>query len=178
MDAICHECLVEHGVNPIAFILATQTADFTAVKLKDGFQRIETASYSIEIPQGWEVEKEMPWGAREISGPTGGFSAMTGKGAAKRGWEQLYQTSLYFIMRNPGESGSKATPYKIVKTKQGYEAMSFSVLSKEGFAKSRYMILRAKNDDILALSVKVPSQQNEKDLVKAFDRLVVTAKLK
>jgi hypothetical protein len=40
------------------------------------------------------------------------------------------------------------------------------------------MILRAKNDDILALSVKVPSQQDEKDLVKAFDRLVVTAKLK
>ncbi|NDG88680.1 MAG: hypothetical protein EBY15_12140, partial [Gammaproteobacteria bacterium] len=75
-------------------------------------------------------------------------------------------------------TGSKATPYKIVKTKQGYEAMSFSVLSKEGFAKSRYMILRAKNDDILALSVKVPSQQDEKDLVKAFDRLVVTAKLK
>jgi len=159
-------------------LLAFQGRDFTVTDLKDGFQRIETAAYVIEIPKGWEVQRETPWGSREIKGEPGAFSAMTGKGAGKQGWDQLYRTSLYFVMRSRENAGNTATPYKIVKTKQGYDAMSFSVVDKAGFAQSRYMILKAADDDILALSVKVPNQKAEKDLVKSFDRMVVTAKLK
>jgi hypothetical protein len=155
-----------------------QTPDFTSTDLKDGFLRIETNAYVIEVPKGWSVQRETPWGAREITGGPGEFSAMTGRGAGKQGWDQLYRTSLFFVMRAEGNSGAKATPYKIVKTKQGYDAMSFSVVDKDGFAKSRYMILKAADDDILALSVKVPNAKAEKDLVKTFDRMVVTAKLK
>ena len=155
-----------------------QTPDYTSTDLKDGFQRIETDAYVIEIPNGWAVKRQTPWGAREITGGPGEFSAMTGRGAGKQGWEQLYRTSLFFVMRAEGYSGAKATPYKIVKTKQGYDAMSFSVVDKDGFAKSRYMILKAADDDILALSVKIPNAKAEKDLVKTFDRMVVTAKLK
>jgi len=145
------------------------------VDLKDGFVRVDTPSYTVEVPKGWEVTPETRFGQREFNGKTGNMSAMTAPGGGRQGWDRLYNTSLYFIGR---EMDAKPTPYKLGKTKQGYETASWSMLDKDGFAKARYVILKASNDNILALSVKIPDRKQERDLQSAFTRLVETAKLK
>ena len=159
----------------LAAFLLSSFSDHSVTDLKDGFVRVKTPSYSVEIPKGWEVGQETSFGQREFMTRDGKFTAMTAPGGGKQGWERLYRTSLYFIKR--GNPDLKETPYKISKTKQGYEAASFSMVDKKGFATERFVILKAANDNILALSVKIPSQAQEKDLAKAFDRLVKSATL-
>lgn len=158
-----------------AFALLLTASDAKIVDLKDGFVRVDTASYSLEVPKGWEVSPETSFGQREMTSSEGKMTAMTAAGGGRQGWEQLYRTSLFFIMR---EKKGQATPYKISKSSQGYEACTFSILDEKGFADRRYVILKnPKTENILALSVKIPNQKKEKDLQAAFDRMVRTAKL-
>lgn len=158
-----------------ALLALVLSVDAKITDLKDGFVRVETASYRIEVPKGWEVSRETSFGQREMTSPEGKMTAMTAPGGGRQGWERLYRTSLFFIMR---EKEGKATPYSISKTAQGYEACTFSILDKEGFAERRYVILKnPKSENILALSVKIPERKRERELVAAFDRLVKTAVL-
>ena len=53
------------------------------VKMSDdhkGITTVETQKYIIEIPTGWTVGKETPWGARDITPKTGAgqFGALWG----------------------------------------------------------------------------------------------------
>jgi len=156
------------------FALAqTSTKDVEMETLKDGFVRVKTSAYSIEIPKGWEVTPQTSFGQREMMKGDAKMSAMTAGGKpGPTNWNRLYQTAVYFSTRE----GGKATPYVLSKSTQGYEAMSYTVV-KEGFAFSRYVILRAPSGSILALSVKIPTEKRESELVKIFDRLVKTAKI-
>ncbi len=158
----------------LAIALVLGPGDAKIVDLKDGFVRVETPSYSLEVPKGWEVSRETSFGQREMTSNAGKMTAMTAAGGGKQGWEQLYRTSLFFIMR---EKKGNATPYQISKTKQGYEACSFSILDADGFADRRYVILKNEVQNILALSVKIPERKLEKGLLAQFDRMVRTAKL-
>lgn len=158
----------------LAALLLAQVADATIVDLRDGFVRVKTSSYEVEVPKGWNVTRETSFGERTFRAEKGEMTAMTARGAGAQGWDRLYRTSLFFIQRsNPG----KATPYELSKTAQGYEAASFSILNEDGFAKARYVILKHPNDNILALSVKIPDRRDERSLRAAFDRMVRTAKL-
>jgi hypothetical protein len=148
-------------------------ADAKIVDLRDGFVRVETAAYSIEVPKEWKVSEETRWGQRKAKGKHGELGMMTG-GRTRATWEQLYDTSLYFIMR---EESGKPTPFKVSKTKQGYEAATFSVLDDKGFATRRYVLLRDKAGSLLALSVRIGEKQREKELAAAFDRMVKSAKI-
>jgi hypothetical protein len=149
--------------------------DYKAVPLSGGFVRIETSEYTIEVPKSWQVTNSTRFGQREVIGSEGRMTAMTAPGAGRQGWDRLYRTSLYFIQRDtPG----RPTPYKLTKTKQGYEAATFSLLDDDGFARERYVILRAADDDILALSIKIPGKKKESELLPVFDRLVSTATLR
>ena len=64
------------------------------------FVLFESDKYSFEVPRGWSVGKETPWGARDITtkSDSGKFGAMTA-GPTQASWDELYQTSLYFIKR-------------------------------------------------------------------------------
>jgi hypothetical protein len=162
------------ALTPLLLLMA-QASDAKIVNLADGFVRVETAAYSFEVPKGWAVGRETPWGARDLkpaSGP-GALSAMTA-GPSDAGWDQLYQTSLFFIRR---EAAGKPTPYKVEKTKQGYEACTFSMMDDEGFANRRYVLLKTPSGKVLALSVKIPSRENEKTLQPIFSRFVTSAKI-
>jgi hypothetical protein len=145
------------------------------VKLGDGFVRVEAAAYSIEIPEGWEVGQESGFGQRKMTHEKGEMTAMTAAGGGKQSWDQLYQTSLYFIKWN---NKGTPTPYKVSKTKSGYEAASFSMIDKDGFADERFVLLKGPTGNLLALSIKIPTQQDAKTLEPIFDRLVKTANLK
>jgi len=143
------------------------------VDLKDGFVRVLTTKYEVELPIGWQVGTETTFGQREFgSKKDGQMTAMTGS-ARESSWDQLYQTSLYFIKRSMKGS---PTPFKISKSKQGYDAMSFSMMLDE-VPVARYVILKNDKKDILALSVKIPSKSAKENLEGIFDRLVKTAKL-
>ncbi|MEI8282807.1 MAG: hypothetical protein WCG75_10415 [Armatimonadota bacterium] len=137
---------------------------------------VQSDKYSFEIPRGWIVGKETPWGARDItpSGGTGKLGAMTA-GPTKASWEELYRTSLYFIQR---EEKGKETPFRVGKTKQGYECMSFEVAQSSGFVDRRYTLLKNSAGNALALSVKIPSIDKEKQYLADFKRMVDSAKLK
>jgi hypothetical protein len=148
-------------------------SDTKQTNLPDGFVRVETAAYTIELPPGWSVSRETSFGQREMSKGEAQMTAMTAPGGGRQSWDRLYQTAVYFSTRG----GGKATPYKLTKTKQGYEAMSYSVLDGSGWARTRYMILKSKNGNALALSVKIPGKQREGELTAIFDRLVHTAKI-
>jgi hypothetical protein len=156
-------------------LLSPQASDAKLVTLTDGFVRVETSAYSFEIPKGWAVGRETPWGARDLKpeSGTGALSAMTA-GPSNAGWDQLYQTSLFFIRR---EGPGRPTPYKIEQTKQGYEACTFSMVDDQGFANRRYVLLKATSGKVLALSVKIPSKENEKTLQPIFDRFVTSARI-
>ena len=43
-------------------------ADAKIVDLRDGFVRVETAAYSIEVPKEWKVSEETRWGQRKAKG--------------------------------------------------------------------------------------------------------------
>ncbi|MBX7131926.1 MAG: hypothetical protein K1X67_04520 [Fimbriimonadaceae bacterium] len=140
------------------------------------FVLFESDKYSFEVPRGWSVGKETPWGARDITtkSDSGKFGAMTA-GPTQASWDELYQTSLYFIKR---EGKGKETPYRLGKSKQGYATMSFEVVNPEGFADRRYVLLKAESGLALALSVKIPGKSQEKEYAQMFRHMVDTAKFK
>ena len=141
-----------------------------------GITTVETQKYIIEIPTGWTVGKETPWGARDITPKTGAgqFGAMTA-GPTKAGWDQLYKTSLFFVKQE--EAGTE-TAYRTGKTKQGYASMSFEVKNTEGFTNRRYTLIRSAGGNVLALSIRSPSPDQEKKFIQMFQNMIDTAKLK
>ena len=156
-------------------IAAPMAKDASVTDLKDGFIRVETPAYILEMPKDWTVSKETPWGARDMTPASGKgkMGAMTAP-PSETTWDQLYRTSLYFITR---ERKGKPTEYRLGKAKQGYETMSFEVLDDKNWADRRYVILKS-GDRILALNVYLPSKEVEKTWIAAFDRMVNTAKIK
>jgi hypothetical protein len=161
-----------------AAILATNQMpnDSKVTDLKDGYSRVETPSYSIEIPNGWKVSEETRWGQRKMSpkdnaGEMGVMTAPPGR----QSWEQLYDTALFFIMR---EEKGKPTPFRLSKTKNGLEAASFEVLGSDGFPSRRYVMIKDESKGLLALSVKVPSKKADKVWTKHFERLIASATFK
>lgn len=148
--------------------------DAKITSLADGYSRVETSSYSIDLPTGWEVSEETRWGQRKANpkGNEGELGIMTAP-PGKQTWEELYQTSLYFILR---ESKGKPTPYRLGKTESGLETASFEVLDATGFAARRYILIRDKSGRLLALSVKVPSKDADKEWTKHFERMTRSAK--
>ncbi len=149
-------------------------------------RKVETKNYTIEVPAGWEVGEETPFGQREIvpaKGPegavVGSMSSMTGPGLGKQSWDQLYNTSLYFITRYaPGKGKMTATPYKLGKSKQGFETCSWTMLDEQKRPIQQHVILKHTNGNILALSVKLPpsaAKQPRTALEAEFRRLVDTA---
>ena len=156
-----------------ALFVAQTALDAKVTDLKDGFVKVVTPAYSLEVPKGWEVSKETPFGQREFDGPKGKMTAMTANAGPKPDWDQLYKTSMFFIMR---EKKGTATPYKLGKTDQGYNTCSFTISDESGFADRRYVLLHCPKGPVLALSVKIPSKTEEKVLQAAFDRMVKTAR--
>lgn len=160
----------------LACALVQGSADSAATDLKDGYSRVATSNYTVDVPNGWTVSKETPWGARKVQ-PTQGkgeLGVMTAP-PGQQSWDQLYQTALYFIQR---EEKGKATPYRLTKTPSGLEAASFDVVDAEGFASRRYVMIRDSAKGLFALSMKVPSREANKQWTKHFDRLIRSAKFK
>lgn len=137
---------------------------------------VDKPGYSFEVPKGWLVGDETPWGARDMEPKDGGgkLGAMTA-GPTQASWDELYRTSLYFIRR---EAAGEPTPFREGKTKRGYECISFEVKGKDGFFDRRYTLLKDPLGNALALSVKIPSQKEEKVYVAHFQRMVDTALIK
>lgn len=148
----------------------------TVVQPSPDFVRIDAPRYSFEVPRGWTVGAETPWGARDILPNEGGgkLGAMTA-GPSRASWDDLYRTSLFYILR---EDRGEPTPYRLGKTQQGYESMSFEVKNREGFASRRYTLLRDDRGYALALSVRIPSPKEERRYLQLFQRMVDTARLK
>ncbi len=160
----------------LPLVLAQTTEpDHSIVDLKDGYVRVETKTYSIEVPKGWKVTPETRWGQRKIA-PTGGgeLGVMTAP-PSRASWDDLYDTSLYFIMR---ESEGTPTPYTVTKLKNGLEAATFAVKDERGFANRRYVLVKHPEKGLLALSVRIPGTDTEKEWAAHFDRMVASAKFK
>lgn len=156
-------------------ILASALANPNLMPASD-YLLVETPKYSFEIPKGWNLGDETPWGARDIlpKSEAGKMGAMTA-GPTKASWAELYKTSLYFIQR---ESKGDPTPFRTGKTKLGYECMSFEVLNKEKFANRRFTLLKNAAGSALALSINIPSKADEKKYAEMFKHMVDTAKIK
>lgn len=154
--------------------LADVPKDIKVTDLKDGYARVESPKYSIEVPKGWAVTPETPWGDRKIRSEKGQLGVMTANATGST-WDDLYRTSLFFINR---EERGTATPYTLGKTAQGYEAMSFSVKDKEGFASRRYVLVKNEAGLALALSVRILKEEDEKTMQAHFDRMVRSARIK
>ena len=152
------------------------------------YHKMDTQSFVIEIPQGWTVSSETPWGSREIRPSddakvvkAASMSSMTGPGLGRQSWHRLYDTSLYFITRYGRENKMKATPYTLGKSKRGFETCSWDMTHPDGTVIQRHVILRNANGNILALSVKVPADATKEDrdqLHRMFQHLVDTAIVK
>jgi putative lipoic acid-binding regulatory protein len=144
------------------------------------YRTVTTKNYTIQIPESWAMSEETPFGQREMSPKAGKgqLTSMTGPGLGKQSWEQLYQTSLYFILREQPAGSMTATPPVMGKTKQGFEAASWSMLDRKKTVVARYVVLKSKADNILALSVKIPAEADRTQLEAIFDRLVSTAIVK
>ncbi|MFQ3586735.1 MAG: hypothetical protein SNJ74_01595 [Fimbriimonadaceae bacterium] len=159
----------------LAAAAQTAPADARLTDLGDGFTRVETRAYTIEVPTGWTVGRETSFGQRDIrpaSADAGALGVMTA-GPTRASWDRLYETSLWFIRR---ETRGTPTPYEIGRTDQGYEACSFSILDERSRPVARYVLLRSPDERVLALSVKIPTADREKPLQAAFDRMVRTAR--
>jgi hypothetical protein len=159
-----------------ALLIATSSLGFLQSKPTPNYILVKTEKYSFEIPRGWSVGEETPWGARDMvpSEGSGKLGAMTA-GPTKASWDELYRTSLYFIQR---EEKGKPTPFRTGKTKQGYECMSFEVAQASGFVNRRFTLLKDGSGNALALSVKIPSAAQEKQYLADFKHMVDSAKLK
>ena len=153
------------------------------------FHKVDTKNYTIEAPEGWEVGDETPFGQREILpgkaaklDPGMAMSSMTGPGLGKQGWDQLYQTSLFFITKfSPNGDKMKATPYKLGKSKQGFDTCSWTMNDADGKAVQKLVILKHENGNILALGAKLPASaasSSRTDLEAMFQHMVDTAIVK
>ena len=155
---------------------ALQASDVTIETLSHGFVRVTSKAYSVEVPKSWVVGSQTPWGARRIAPEKQKeteLGVMTA-GVTTQSWDQLYKTSLFFIMnQEPG----KATPYRLGKTKSGYESCSFEVANKEGFVKRKYVLLKDKHGAAIALNVTIGEPKQEKAINAYFERMVATAKI-
>ncbi len=95
-------------------------------------------------------------------------------GVTKQTWNQLYATSLFFILRQePG----KPTPFRLGKTKTGYESCSFEVANSTGFVNRKYVLLKDARGAAIALSVIIGEPKLEKKISAYFDRMVDSAKI-
>ncbi len=163
----------------LAVLIAPPEAprDATISPLKDGWVKVVTASYSIEVPKGWLVTEETRWGQRKVAPKEtdGELGVMTAP-PSQQSWESLYKTSLFFIMRESPKD--TASPYKLVKRGDGLEAATFSVTNPQGFAYKRYFLLKHPEKGLLALSVRIPDKKEESSWEQKFDRLVKTAQFK
>jgi len=162
------------ALTSLVMLVQGPASDTKSVDLNDGYIRVQTPNYELEVPKGWEIGRETPWGSRAVHPPKGEgeLSVMTAP-PGNQSWDQLYQTSLYFIMR---EGPGKATPYKLVKTPRGLDAASFEVVDDKGFANRRYVLIKDQASGLIALSVKVPSREADKEWSKHFERLIKTAR--
>ncbi|MBM3493416.1 MAG: hypothetical protein FJX72_03695 [Armatimonadetes bacterium] len=141
------------------------------------YRTMDTNAFTLQVPSGWTVSEETPWGARDIS-PEGGadamggatMSSMTGPGLGRSSWKQLYETSLYFITRGDRAGKMTATPYELGKSKQGYETCSWAMKDGKGRVVQRHVILKHSNGNILALSAKTPASAEKQDISK-LDRM-------
>jgi hypothetical protein len=164
----------------LSYVAATMTLlqgkDFKLTPLPDGFVQVVSKEYSIEVPKAWTVGNQTPWGARSITQEKKAeteLGVMTA-GVTNRSWEELYRTSLFFIMRQ--EKG-KATPYKVGKTKTGYESCSFDVANEKGFVRRKFVLLKNSAGAAIALSVTIGDPKDEKEMTAYFNRMVETAKV-
>lgn len=164
-----------------------QSKKVAGAKMQDiQYRKTETKNYIMETPEGWEVGQETSFGQREIRpdkerGPDRGasLSSMTGPGLGRQSWQQLYETSLYFITRYaPNGEKMKATPYKLGKSRQDFETCSWTMTNVDGKPLQRHVILKHSNGNILALSVKIPSsaaKESMERLEAIFQHMVDTA---
>ena len=165
-------------IAPLVSLVLTQagTPDVNITPLSGGFVRVTSKEYSVEVPQSWTVGNQTPWGARSITASKNSnteLGVMTA-GVTKKSWDDLYQTSLFFILRQ--EKG-KATPYRLGKTKTGYEACSFEVANEAGFVNRKYVLLKSPHGSAIALSVIIGEKSKAKEIGGYFDRMVQTAKI-
>jgi hypothetical protein len=159
---------------PVAAFAQSVASDVQLEPLADGFVKVKTKAYTVEVPKAWAVGGQTPWGARSITpekSPATELGVMTA-GVTKQSWDQLYKTSLFFIQRQ--EKGT-ATPYKLSKTATGYEACSFQVADDSGFVKRKYVLLKSPKGEAIALSVIIGNKEREKEINRYFDRMVRTA---
>lgn len=151
--------------------------DASITDLKDGYVKVNAATYTIEVPKDWKISEETQWGQRKMApGQANGELGVMTAPPGQQSWESLYRTSLFFILRE--SPNDKASPYKLTKREDGLEAATFSVTNPEGFAHKRYVLLRHPQKGLLALSVKIPDRKSEAAWQKHFDRLVKTATFK
>jgi hypothetical protein len=155
-------------------------------KMTTPYRKIETKNYVIETPEGWEVGQETSFGQREIrpaketkADRDASMSSMTGPGLGRQSWQQLYETSLYFITRYAA-NGQKmqATPFTLGQSRLGFETCTWTMTDPDGLPLQRHVILKHSNGNILALSVKIPSaaaMESKERLEAIFQHMVDTA---
>ncbi len=150
--------------------------DVTIEPVNKEIVRVVVPGYSFEIPKEWSIGRETPWGQRDMSleGSKGKLGVMTGGGEPSN-WDDLYRVSLYFINR---EERGEPTPYREFESKGGYPSIAFEVKNSEGFASRRYAILKNKDHRILALSVRIPAEKDEKAFTAHFQRMIDTARFR
>jgi len=159
----------------VAIILGQNPAkDVKISPLPGDFVQVTSKDYSIQVPKSWTVGGQTPWGARSITPSLGKeteLGVMTA-GVTKQSWDQLYKTSLFFIyQQEPG----KATPYRLGKTKTGYESCSFEVANNVGFVKRKFVLLKDQKGAAIALSVIIGDPKEEKQISAYFAKMVETA---
>jgi len=173
-----NDIVVYHFVMILSQLLALALTNPATKPIdKTEYILVDKPGYSFEVPKGWKIGEETPWGARDMSPKEGNgkLGAMT-TNASGSTWDNLYRTSLYFIKRE--DSKAKETEYRLGKTKQGYESMSFEMVMPDGFKNRRYVIFQNAKGSALALSVKIPSKKEEAAYILYFQRMVDTAKIK
>ena len=136
--------------------------------------RVTAPKYTVEVPTGWEVGAVTPWGSRDFEPKDGkgDINVMTAP-PSDASWEDTYKTALYFILRNNPQD--KPSAFKIYEREDGLEAAAFVVRNPEGFAYRRFVMLKHPEKGLMALSVKIPSQEAEGEWQEAFQRLAETA---
>ena len=155
-------------------------------KMTTPYRKTETKNYIVETPEGWEVGHETPFGQREIrpaketeADRGASMSSMTGPGLGRQSWQQLYETSLYFITRYaPNGKKMQATPFTLGKSRQKFETCSWTMTDSDGLPLQRHVILKHSNGNILALSVKIPpaaAKESKEGLKTIFQHMVDTA---
>ncbi len=158
--------------------MSSQTAEpgVRTVDLRDGYMRLETPSYSVDIPKGWSFSTETPWGARKANpeGSSGELGLMTA-GPSRASWDDLYRTSLFFIMR---EEQGTATPYRLIKHESGLEAAEFGVKNESGFIHRRYVLVKHPGEGVAGAERRIPNERAEREWDRHFRRMVASAQFR